>query len=420
MPEWEYWTLVSLISLLILWYISNCFNTVREGWHYNIVLFGRWSRTISGVRDRIPDKEGNLIVCDGCNTATWFFIFYGVERIASYRFHWVEGMETTKIDPNGNPENIIWGKTKDDALVTVQRDEMTTHHKDRHDYRFRLNGLETGKKENEPVDTDVVENVKINTLLNSTIRMMNPFKAQFRSGGDADWYNSLYATITGTMGEVLADTIYADLGDLRGEKLQNVLVKNTEPQEIAATDANTQSHEILFKDNNGKRSEKITFIQRINYEMMIVKDLGIELVNITMMDFEPDDAYKGFVEAMQRQAISSVNVKTAENDAQARKKKLDVEKNYAIDILTASKNAKIELKKTEDVTVTKKAQHLANLRVLVESQSGISNDIGTVDVNKLINNTVSLDVAEEIRSESDDQASPPQNSNRPNQNRRRN
>jgi len=394
LPIWEYWTIVVLIFLLIAFYFYQCINSIVEGWHYDIKRFGRWNRSISGARERVIDDYGNLV--PQANTQTFFWMWWGVEKIDDYQFHFVEGRESTKIDINADKQNILWGATKDDALITYERDVWTTHHKDQHDYRFSLKGLETGKKADpgKKQDTDVVENIKVNTLLNSTVRMMNPYKAHYRAGGDADWYNSLYATVEGALGEVLSGTIYADLGELRGERLQNVQVRNTEPQAIVPN-ADTKPY---FVDAQEKRLETITFLQRINYEMMIVKDLGVELINITMMDFEPDEAYKGFVKAMQDQAISDVKVRTAENEATALNKVLNVKKGFIMGILKAKKNAEIALKGKEDATTVSKFKSLANsnIRVFVDSQSGGSTANNNLDVNKLIETAIGLDVVKEI------------------------
>lgn len=395
LPIWEYWTIVVLILSFIAYYICMCVNTIVEGWHYNIKRFNRWNRSISGARDRVFDNDGNLI--PGVNTQTFFWLWWGFEKKDGYQFHFVEGRDSTKVNLETDKQSILWNPTMGDALITYERDVWTTHHKDQHDYRFGLNGLETGKKIGaaKKTEPDIVENVKINTLLNSTVRMMNIYKAQYRAGGDADWYNSLYATIEGALGEVLGQTVYADLGLLRGERLQNILVKNTEPQSIGPALVTTP----YFADAKGKRLKKITFLQRINYEMMIVKDLGMELINITMMGFEPDDESKDFVRAMQKQAISEVNVKTAQNEGIALGEILNVKETFIKNLITAEQAARIAIKNTKDATTEVKFTKLAEskITVYVDGQSGGSaSDNNNLDVNKMIETAIGVDMSKKI------------------------
>lgn len=126
--------------------------------------------------------------------------------------------------------------------------------------------------------------------------IFNAGKAQYKEGGDADWYGELRAIIQGVLGDVYCEMVYADLGSVRGEKMAKHPVKDIRPE--AAEYA------------------KMSVLDRINYELTM-RDIGIRIGTFSLLDYELNDQFKPFEAALQKRAISKVNLETSQNEATA-------------------------------------------------------------------------------------------------------
>jgi hypothetical protein len=415
--------LVVVFTALFLYWLYKCCAVVREGWYENVKTFGGgYVRTLSAVRGikvdntgkKIKSNESDMIniIIFGKKIRGFFWIWYGLEFIDSYWFSWAQAMNTIRV-PKDEAENVIWGKMDKDAEVTYQRYEKTRGHKDQDDYHFRVNNVETGEKNEKKPDEDSAENVKLNFLLNATVVMENLYDVQYRDGGKVGWYSSLEATIEGTLGEIVRATTYSDIKDIMGDKIPNVEVSNVEPTEERGATGDDPGYKFMFKDEQGKRKDKITFLERINYEMLYKKRLGVKVINITLMDVAVSDDSKKYVDALEKKAISIVNLATADNDANAENKFFQKRKKVVVDILTANKNAVIDMKKVPDQTIVQKAEHQAGVRVLMETQSEGANK-GGVDMTRIIENLLSFDLHKEITDTvKDDSTKPDRDKNRP-------
>ena len=380
------------ISLLLFWFYK-CIGVVDEGWHKNIVRLNRYHRTISGSSNRKADKNGKLSTLpnNAKNKAKLFWIWYGIDKVKYRQFQWAEPRSADSISDS---ENIIWGE--DDAIVSYYRNERTNRHKDQHDYRFVIKNLETGEKKDADPDKDAPENIKINSLINAVVRMENLYDAEFRDGGDGGWWNSMLATLTGTLGEVISSTTYADLPKARGENIRNILVKNVEPEILPIPKPGEQVPTFYFKDAQGNRRSEITFIERVNYEMLEMKKYGVSLVNISLLDYETTDNSKEYQNALQELAVAKVRNLAADETSSALRKELEPKKEFLKEVLKNKADQEIRVKGTEDVTAVKKAQAQPQLRVIVE---GSNSQSSSLDVNKLIDTTIGLELAQEIRDE---------------------
>lgn len=412
----------TMLGTFLLYYFYRCIVVVKENQYKNINRFGRYHRTISGSRERVALQNGQLVLVepDQTNDKKFVWIWWLVDSVAWYLFTWVEAMSSSKAKTKKG--KVLWGDVEKDAEVSFERSEWTNHHKDQHDYRFRVNNLETGKNIKKDTVTEEkknkkeTENVKVDFSLNGTVKMMNVYDAQYRTGGEGDWYGSLAATLTGVLGEVVGNKIYSDLHELRGDKIESIEVRNTEPEKGELVNdpsgARNQNgtpklvaHTPLFADRHGNRLDTIRFIDRINYEMLFVKRLGVMLINITIMDYEVSEESQQYVKALQENAISVINLETSKNKAFALRSILEPKKKFVLDIVQKAKDAQILIKKAEDVTITKKAQAQPNLRV--EVASGQSDRSFMPNVNELVNLALGMDIAKEIDVSGDETKSPP-------------
>ncbi len=390
----------ALIGLFILW-IWMCLVLNEEGRHKNITMFGRFLRTISGVADRIYDKKTKRLI-NGINKNLFTWIWWPFQKVDIYEFEWVEPRKSSEVTEGD--KHIVGGNPKKDTEISFHRKEITNHHRDEYNYRFEVKRLETGETEQAMLEKKNLkagvnpENIKIDASIQATVKMDSPFEARYRNSGK--WHSSLQAAIFGTLGEVISKMIYADLANIRGEKLSNYPVVNTEPFEQTLIKDGTKV--FYYADSSGKRKETITFLDRINYEILFVQRLGVYLINITLIDYDINEESRGFVDALQLNATSKINLNTADNNAQALDKQLQVKKGVAIDIINANKEAQKDLMQTENLTVVKKAAAQPNLRVLIEGQQG-PGAVQPVNVNDIINTTLALDAADEIRDATKDE-----------------
>ncbi len=367
---------------LLLFYIYKCVIKKEEGRHKNVMSFGRFSRTVSGVRDRVYDPKTVKLV-DGENTGKFGWMWWLFESIPSYLFDWKEPGEK---DKTGSVKQIN---------QTRYRSELTNHHRNQEDYDFEPQDVETGEKNGQQKDDDNPQNVKINATIRGSIIMESPFDAQFRNSGK--WHESVEATISGLFGWVVSRMVYAQLPDIRGEKLASTLVDNTEPDKptkVKPGDEGKENPEFVFyfADENEKRRDQIKFIDCINYEILEVKRLGVKLINLTLLDYEATAESKGYIDALQKNAISEVNLQTSTNNAKALDAVLEVKKAKAVELINTAKQAKIDVMKTEDATAIKVAEHLKNVKVW-SAASGTDSDFD-INVNEIVHTALNIDMAD--------------------------
>lgn len=382
---------------LFLYWLYRCIVIKEEGRHKNVKTFGRFSYTISGAQDKVYDPKTRRLI-PGINAGNFAWIWFGFQWISVYKFPWKEPKRSSDVEPGD--KNIMSGDPTEDTDVSYYRNEWTDHHRDQHDYRFDIYGVETGEKKGQVAKPgDSPENVKINLFLQGTAVMECPFEAEFRNS--AQWHSSLEATLFGTVGEIVSTMVYAELPNIRGEKLEKYSVQNTEPEVLPEAEQGKPTPEFFYKNTDGSRKKDITFLERINYEILVVKRLGVKLINIPLLDYEAHKDSAEYIKSLQTNAISEVNLKTSDNNGKALKNEMQPRIDGAIAIINAEKEAEIAKMKTENVTTTKKFEKLSNLRVFVEGSSG-QNMPSKVDVSGLVNTAVGLDLAHEINQAGND------------------
>lgn len=372
---------------LIGGYLYWCALTPKEGRYYNVVTFNRFSRTISGVRDRVYNPVTRRLE-NGTNTRKLEFIFKPFQRVDEYMLEWDDPRESPDTPAVG--KNNIGNKDHENAVLSFHRIESTDHHRDEHNYHYVIKSIETGEPEGKPRTAGTnPENVKIDSLIQATVKMESPFEAQYRN--EAKWPAAVQAAIGGTLGEVISEMVYGELRTIRGEKLATHPVKNTDPS--------------IPKPKPGDPEQTVNFLDRINYEIQVVQRLGVRLINLVLVDYDVNVQSIPFLDALQRNAISKINLETAENDANALKKKLTVKEDFIKNVLTANKQAIIDIKKVEDVTVVRKAQAQQSIRTLVEGQNGAT-VAHPINVQELVQTTLGLEMAGEIRKDADESKAP--------------
>ncbi len=381
-----------IFAVLFFFWIYKCIVVREEGKHKNVITLGRFSRTISGTADRIYDKTTKrLIPATEPNHATLGWIWFGFQWISYYRFPWKEPKKSS--DVTAGDKNIISGDPEKDVEVSYYRYEKTNHHRDQHDYRFDVFSIETGEKKKKKTEEKNPENVTVDLFLQGTVKMDSPYEAEFRNS--AYWHPSVEATIKSAVSEIVSTLTYADLPKIRGEKLETYLVKNTEPQNPTRIVGQNQQPEFFFKDSNSRRKAKVTFLERINYEILIVKRLGVFLINIPLLDYQISEESIEYVKALTERAVSEVRLETSQNKGTALKAEMRPRIEGAIELINADRDATIAKKKVRDVTIIERSKNMQNLRVLVESNSG-QNMSPSIDVANLVQTAVGLDLAHEI------------------------
>lgn len=104
-------SIIWLILLLIIGWISKCIVIVKEGRQKNVETFGRFSHTIAGVEGMVVDENGNLV--EGITPWPFNyirFIFYPIQKIPSYQLGLVEAMDIPTGYPKGK-KTIFFGET---------------------------------------------------------------------------------------------------------------------------------------------------------------------------------------------------------------------------------------------------------------------------------------------------------------------
>lgn len=354
----------------------------------------------------VADKNGNLVKGKTFILFRYLrFIAFPFEYVPRYKFRWGEAKPLSEIPQDKQGFIMRIGSVINNTIVSFLRIELTNKHKHQHSYRFVFRSLETGEKRGAAKNADTVQNVKLDIETSTLVIMQNPAKAQFTDGGDAEWYNELEASFQGVFTEIMRNTVFADLKEICGTSIGNKLVSNVEPLARAPKTNNQKDpgYNPIFLDGNSKRKDFITVIERINYEMLIAKNLGVRIEAPSILNFDVAEESKEFVTAVEKQAISEVNLRTAKNNAGALNETLQVKKNFIVSVAAANVKATRAIKLTPDATVIGKAAEMRqapNLRVYVEGGTTPQAATGSIDVNKLIETTLGLDIAQEINDES--------------------
>ncbi len=448
-----------LLCAIMLW-LWKCIVKKPEG-KYKIVrtLGGRRVRGISGVTGKVVNDKGEIVA--GSSEGSYEFIPWPFSLIDTYLFNWAEYRSSKEVTLVKDSD-IVAGDREKDAEIMLQRSEYTNVLLSQHDYAFSIKNLETGERKKEEkkkeegkkekpepptppnpepqspqAEKDKVEdkkveeekkkaedpasphhqpqNVKVTCNVNSTIVMKNIFQARYQAGGKADWYRSVVATITGTLGEVVSDRTFGELSEIKGEKLQDVHVKNTEPKhgsivrdelgKPVVENGQQKRYQSFFLDENGNQLERITFIQRINYEVLVVKKLGVELTNITLVDYEMDTVSKKYADALADNAIAGVQQDTAVKKAEAITSLLRPRIRAAQTLIRESADQINRIKSQEDVTKVREAEHQTQMRMKVLGGTGNEYENMMPSIDKLINTVLGLEVSKDLNQDTSEENS---------------
>lgn len=415
-----------MITFAVCYWIYWCIAKKEPGkFKIKTNLAGKPIKGINGIEDIVVSSEGKIV--PGNNKGSYEWIWRPFQKIDKYEFGWVEGIAVAEIGKYPNA-TVLRGGAVTDGKLTIQRKERTVYHLSQHDYRFWITNLETGEPKPTQQNATHPENIKVGCLLNGTIVMENIYDARFRAGGKANWYFSVEAVIISTLGEIIGDRTYKAINEIRGEKIQDVQVKNTEPMKDSLIldgegvpelnpDGTKKRYQPIFVDNDGNRLETVTFIQRVNYEILVIRKLGVKAINIALLDYEMDAESKAFGKALNDNAIATVGVDTADKIGQAIAKKMAPKIKMMKDLISHATNRLIKVKKTRDVTKTQVSKNQNQLRVNVNAGS---NDefVKPIDVKDLVNFFLSDQISQEISDEGQGAAGQQQQQNTNRQNRK--
>jgi hypothetical protein len=300
------------------------------------------------------------------------FIFFGVFHIAKYKLGKVvrkESSELTAEDRN----NIVWGDPATDKEVSVIVWSTSDHYRKQFTYELVFDSLETGK----PVGSQGgAQNIAIKIRLNVSTCTWNPYETMYQEDDGGKWLLEEQAVILSALNEILADMSYDDLSAFRATKLD------------------------AFKLQDGR-----TFIERVNDEMLETKRFGQQTFDMNFLDYEIKPESQAFIDAMSRRSTAALNKQTAADEAAAVTLLLAPKVDAAKALMIQDKTNEVDIKKTLDATVVKKFESIrhSNIRVYIEAEGSSSpGNRERIDVQKVIEGVINLDVVKEITDEAND------------------
>ncbi len=376
-----------LVVILILIWLYQCGVVVKEN-EFKIVegFTGRFIRIISGskgdhaatqkdVDNKVKDEDGTLVeigdIIPGNDAGPYDFILWPLQRISTYRMEKIEDRVSADLTDE-EKKIIVWGDPSKDKEVSISKMSISNHYRKQYTYKMVFEGLATGKTKG--AHGSEAQNVKMTVKIAVTTCTRNPFRTRYQEGDGGKWLSTMHAVIMSALSEIFGARSFDDISELRTEKLNDIKLKD------------------------GR-----TFIQRIDDEMLKVKNLGQGVLDMNFIADDVMDESKDFVKA-KAEAVRAAIEKGAAADRSATEALLLKPRVDAAKALMQENTAnQKDLKKIPDATTVSKFKSLAesNIRVYVDGGTDkSSNGSSTVDVDKIVNGTISMDIVKEINDES--------------------
>jgi|GEM_PF-2936064 len=363
---------------------------------------GRYIRKISGIRglrgatksdlrDNALLRLGQLI--PGEDSGSFDFIWWPLEFISGYEMRKIIRKETANLTPE-EKQHILWG-TEDDTEVSLMRSSRSNHYRKQFTYEMHFDGLETGREKDSEESKDKTvgnkkknaqnvkptineqknaQNVKMRVRMNITVCLENGRDAMYQEGDGGKWLTTLHSVIMSSLSEIWSCHSFTGISDLRGRKFNDIALKD------------------------GK-----TFLERINEQMLDVKNLGQKSIDSDFLDYEIMPESKKFLDALDNLARSEVAKETAVNEAAAKTTLLAPEINATIQLVSAKKGAIIDIRNTVDKTVIEQAKNLPRgLRMLASNlynphDNSITLDTNPIKIDKLSTEVMAKHAVDEMK-----------------------
>jgi hypothetical protein len=381
----------TLVLILVCYWLYKCTVTVTEN-RFKVVegWTGRYIRTISGSKDeRVAtqkdednspkDAQGNptILLGDiilGKDNGSIDFILWPLQQISTYQMRKIvrkSSADLTELEK----KNLAWGKAEQDTEVSLTETSISNHYRKQFTYEMHFDGLSTG--ETQGVADSPAQNVKMRVRLNVTTYACNIFQSRYQEDDGGKWLTTLQGVIMSALSEIFGANSFDDISKLRTAKFNDI--------ELA----------------DGKK-----FLERVDTEMLQIKKLGQGVSDINFLADEVMDESKDFVKAKEDAVRATIEKAAAADRGAAIALLLAPKVTAAKTIMNLDTVNRKSLKQTEDATTVKKFASLAtsNIRVYVDgAQNESSNSSGkSVDVDKIIQGVVNLDIVKEINDESED------------------
>ena len=311
---------------------------------------------------------GDLI--DGEDDGHLAWIWFPFERIATYDMRKIVRVQTSDLTKEElDPENhlIAWGDPKNDTELSMYRSSNSNHYRRQFTYEMHFDNVETGRENK----AEAAQNVKLRIRLNLTVCTKNAKDTMYREGDGGKWLTTLHSVTLSCLNELCANKTFTLISDLRGKKLDDQML------------------------SDGK-----TFKQRINEQMLTVKNLGQETIDLDFLDYEIMKESQPFIKALQDRSVAAVNKETAGDLAEIKRLELQPVVNAKKDLIKASRDATMKLYGTENVTVVRQTQALPKyLRVFagtLYSPTPIQFDTSLPGTAEIVKETIAHDIVHEI------------------------
>jgi hypothetical protein len=374
---------VSLLIVLISWWLYMCTVVVRE----NTVKIvedwtGNYTKIFSGIRGkRFATKEdvkddpslrlGQIM--DGKKSRSIKFIFYGLFHIATYKLGKIVRKKSASLTVE-DKKNIVWGDPANDLEVSIIEWSVSNHYRKQSTYELVFDDLETGK---DTASKDGAQNVAVAIQLNVSTSTWNPYETMYQENDGGKWLLEERAVILSVLNELLADMSYDDLSSLRGNDLNS------------------------YKLEDGR-----TVVETVCSKMLEVKRFGQKTFDINFLDYKIKPESQAFIDALNNRANAVLNKQAAKEQGEAKTLLLAPGINAAKELMNQDKLNQIAIKQQVDATVVKKFEFIkgSNIRVYIEAEgsSSTGNREG-INIDKVIEGVINLDVVKEITDESNDQ-----------------
>jgi hypothetical protein len=202
----------------------------------------------------------------------------------------------------------------------------------------------------------------------------NPFRTRYQEGDGGKWLSTMHAVIMSALSEIFGDHSFDDISNLRSVKFNDI-----------------------------KLDDDRTFIQRIDDEMLRVKNLGQGVIDINFMADDVMDESKDFVKAKGEAVRAAIEKGAAADRSAAEALLLKPRVDAAKELMNQNNENQKDLKKIPDATTVSKFKSLAdsNIRVYVDGGTDkSSNGSSAVDIDKIVQGAINMDIVKEINDES--------------------
>ncbi len=378
--EFLYGLLYGAIGGMFFVWLYKCL-VLRKEDHIKIVesYAQRYIRQIVGIRgyraatkddESPPVVEGDLIKGESPGNLDW--IWWPFQRIATYEMRKIVRKNVAELTPQEQaPENnlILWGNLTGDTEVSVLKISKSNHYRRQFTYEMTFENVETGRDSTKAE----AQNVKLRIRLNATVCTKNARDTMYQEGDGGKWLATLHTIILSCLNELLAKNSFAQLSDLRGSKL----------------------------DDQKLGDDRITFKARINEQMLKVKHLGQETIDLDFLDYEIMPESQPFAKSLQDRAIAAVDKETSKDKAEAVKNELEPIVNAKKALIAAGKEATKDLYGTVNQTVVQQTRALPRmLRVFAGSlfsPNPTHFDTSLPDTKDIIKQSLANDIVDEIK-----------------------